>query len=122
MLRRFRDVEWAFRGDGDLALRRMMAATALAAFAGVPAGGCGGTLEGKYRRGELTTSTTTGARSTATTPTTAATTTTTTTTPSSGNAAGQSLQGEPERHETGGTIVGSAARRTVVPPLGGRHR
>jgi hypothetical protein len=51
-----------------------------------------------------------------------ATTSTTTTTPTSGNAAGQSAQGEPERHESGGTIVGSATRRTIVSPLGGRHR
>lgn len=83
---------------------------------------CGGTLEGRYRRGELTTTTTGGARSTGTTPTTVATTTTTTTTPSSGNAAGQGAQSEPERLETDGTIVGSATWRTVVPPLGGRHR
>jgi hypothetical protein len=100
----------------------MMAATALAVVAALPAAGCGGTLEGRYRRGELTTTTTGGARSTGTTPATVATTTTTTTTPSSGNAAGQGLQGEPERRETGGTIVGSATRRTAVSPLGGRHR
>ena len=83
---------------------------------------CGGTLEGKYRRGELTTTTTGGARSTVTTPATAVTTTTSTTTPSSGNAAGQGARGEPERRETDGTIVGSAAWRTVASPLGGRHR
>jgi hypothetical protein len=51
-----------------------------------------------------------------------ATTTTTTTTPTSGNAAGQRAQGEPEGPEAGGTIVGSATWRTVVSPLGGRHR
>jgi hypothetical protein len=113
---------WAFRGDGDLALRRVVAAMALAAVAAFPAASCGGTLEGKYRRGELTTTTTGGARSTGTTPATVATTTTTTTTPSSGNAAGQGAQGEPERRETDGTIVGSAAWRTVASPLGGRHR
>jgi hypothetical protein len=83
---------------------------------------CGGTLEGKYRRGELTTTTTGGARSTVTTPATATTTTTTTTRPSSGNAAGQGAQGEPEQREPGGTIVGSATWRPVVSPLGGRHR
>lgn len=84
---------------------------------------CGGTLEGRYRRGELTTTTTGGARSTVTTPATVATTTTSPTTPTSGNAAGQGARGEPERRETDGTIVGSSATwRTVVSPLGGRHR
>jgi hypothetical protein len=68
---------------------------------------CGGTLESKYRRGELTTTTTRGSA---------------TTTPTSGNAAGQGRQGEPERRETGGTIVGGAVWRTAVSPLGGRHR
>jgi hypothetical protein len=86
------------------------------------ASACGGTLEGKYRRGEITTTTTSGSRSTGTTPATVVTTTTTTTTPTSGNAAGQRAPGEPERREVGGTIVESAIRRTAVPPLGGRHR
>ena len=99
-----------------------MPATAVAAVALLLATACGGTLEGRYRRGELTTTTTGGARSTGTTPTTVATTTTSSTTPSTGNAAGQRAQGEPERPEAGGTIVLSATRRSVVPPLGGRHR
>lgn len=89
------------------------------------ASACGGTLEGKYRRGELTTTTTRatgGAGSTVTTPSTVATSTTTSTRPTSGNAAGQRTQGEPERVEAGGTIVESATRRIVVSPLGGRHR
>jgi hypothetical protein len=113
---------WAFPGDGDLALRRVTRITALAALAGLLAAGCGGTLEGKYRRGQLTTTTTAGARSNGTTPATVATTSTTPTTPTSGNAAGQRAQGEPERQRAGGTIVESANWRTVVPPLGGRHR
>jgi hypothetical protein len=85
----------------------MMPATAVLAAGLLLASACGGTLEGKYRRGEITTT---------------ATTTTATTTPSSGNAAGQRAHGEPERRETDGTIVGSATRRTTVSPLGGRHR
>ena len=104
-LRRFRTV--GVRGSGDLVLRRVIVATALAAIAALPAVGCGGTLEGKYRRGELTTTTTRGAPAT---------------TPTSGNAAGQRVQGEPERPDSGGTIVLSAIRRSVVSPLGGRHR
>jgi len=100
-----------------------MPATALMTALLFLAAACGGTLEGKHRRGELTTTTTGGARSTVTTPATVATTPTTTTTPSSGNAAGQRALGEPERHETDGTIVGGGAtRRTAVSPLGGRHR
>ena len=93
--------------------------------------GCGGTLEGKYRRGELT-STTTAPRPTGTSATTgpAATptpgappaSTSTTTAPTSGNAGGRAAWGEPEGDETDGTIVGSAAWRAVVQPLGGRHR
>ena len=80
---------------------------------------CGGTLEGKYRRGELTTTTTAatgGARSPGTTPSTVATTSTTTKTLTSGNAAGQRAQGEPERLEAGGTIKGRATRRAIAPP------
>ena len=99
-----------------------MATTALAAVAALLAAGCGGTLEGKYRRGELTTTTTGRGRSTGTTPTTVATTTTTSTTATSGNAAGQRAQGERETPQPGGTIVMSATRRSVVTPLGGRHR
>ena len=101
-----------------MALWRVMRKTASAAVAALLVAGCGGTLEGKYRRGQLTTTTTRatgGARSTVTTPTTVATTTTTTATPTKGNAAGQ-------RAQENGTIVVSAIRRFVVPPLGGRHR
>ena len=82
-----------------------MPATALVTALVLLGAACGGTLEGKYRRGQLTT-----------------TTTTATTTPTSGNAAGQRAQGEPERQRAGGTIVKSANWRTIVPPLGGRHR
>jgi hypothetical protein len=100
-LRRFA-TEAASGGDG-LALRTAVPATALAAAvtaaALLAAPGCGGTLEGKYRRGELT-STTTAPRApstSATTPSTApsapgpegstpASTTTTTAAPTSGNA------------------------------------
>ncbi len=83
---------------------------------------CGGTLEGKYRRGELTTTTTRASRSTGTGPGTAVTTSTTTTAPTRGNAAGQHAESERERPAPGGTIVESAAWRLVAPPLGGRHR
>jgi hypothetical protein len=97
--------------------------TTLAAVAALLAAGCGGTLEGKYRRGQLTrTPTTAGGRTTGTTPATVATTTTTTTMPTGGNAAGQGTQGEPDGPGAGGTIVVSATRRSVVSPLGGRHR
>jgi hypothetical protein len=102
-----------------------MPATAVLAVGLLLASACGGTLEGRYRRGELTTTTTAatgGARSTGTTATTVATTSTTTKTLTSGNAAGQRAQGEPERLEAGGTIVERATRRAVAPPLGGRHR
>jgi len=108
-----------------------MPATVLVAALTVLAPGCGGTLEGKYRRGELTSTTTTG-RAPATTPTTAVnvpgqpatpgSTTTTTTVPTSGNAAGPVGRGEPNGVESGGTIVESAAWRAVVSPPGGRHR
>ena len=87
------------------------------------ASGCGGTLEGKYRRGELTTTTTGATRAPATNGTSPTTTTTTTTTvPTSGNAAGRAGRGESGGVEPGGTIVGRAAWRAVVPPSGGRHR
>jgi hypothetical protein len=99
-----------------------MRATALVAAGMLLAAGCGGTLEGKYRRGQITTTTTGGSRSTGTTPGTGATSTTSTTAPTAGNAAGQRAQGEPRRPEPGGTIVYSAAWRHVAPPLGGRHR
>jgi hypothetical protein len=82
--------------------------------------GCGGTLEGKYRRGELTTTTTGGNRAPATGG--ATTTTSSTTVPTSGNAAERAGRGETKAVEPGGTIVGSATWRAVVPPSGGRHR
>ena len=103
-LQRFRTVGVP---GGRLTLRRVMPATGLMTALLLLTTACGGTLEGKYRRGQLTTTTTRGS---------------VTTTPTSGNAAGQRAQGEPERLETGGTIVGSATWRTVVSPLGGRHR
>jgi hypothetical protein len=105
-----------------LELRKVTPATALLAAGILLAAGCGGTLEGRYRRGQLTTSTTGPAPAPGTTPTTAAPTTTTTTTPTAGNAAGQGAQGEAKGVEQGGTIVDSAAWRHVVLPLGGRHR
>ena len=108
-----------------------MPATALVSAVLLVAPACGGTLEGKYRRGELT-STTTGPRPAsppATSPnapvpgTPAASSTTTTTAPTSGNAAARAGRGEPQGVEPGGTIVvQSAVRRAVVQPLGGRHR
>jgi hypothetical protein len=107
-----------------LELRNVIPAAALAASGILLATGCGGTLEGKYRRGEITTSTTGGTRVPGTSPTTAstATTTTSTTVPTAGNAAGQGAQGESSGLEPGGTIVSSAAWRNAVLPLGGRHR
>jgi hypothetical protein len=101
-----------------------MPATALVAAGILLVAGCGGTLEGKYRRGQITTSTTGGTRTPGTTPNTGATNTTTTTTtvPTAGNAAGQGAQGEASRLQTGGSIKVSAAWRNVVLPLGGRHR
>jgi hypothetical protein len=99
-----------------LVKRTVTAATALMAASAILATGCGGTLEGKYRRGELTTTTTGGNRAPATTTTTAATV------PTSGNAAGRAGRGESEGAGTGGTILGSAVWRAVVPPSGGRHR
>ena len=84
------------------------------------AAGCGGTLEGKYRRGQLTTTSTGGTRAPGATVTTS---TTSTSVPTSGNAAGQRAGGEPDESGPGGSIVGSAAVwRAIVPPLGGRHR
>jgi hypothetical protein len=104
-----------------LELRNVIPAAALAATGILLAAGCGGTLEGKYRRGQITTSTTGGARVPGTGPSISPTSTTTTV-PTAGNAAGQSAPGESRRLEPGGTIVGSAAWRKVVLPLGGRHR
>src|SRR5438132_12067334 len=107
-------------GERRLAKRTVTAATALMAGWAILAPACGGTLEGKYRRGELTTTTTGGNRAPATGG--ATTTTTSTTGPTSGNAAGRVGPGEPEAVKPGGTIVGSATWRIVVPPSGGRHR
>ena len=73
-----------------MARRNVAAATPLLfALAVAAAPGCGGTLEGKYRRGEITTTTTTttAARSPGTTGP-GATTSSTATTATSGNAAG----------------------------------
>jgi hypothetical protein len=64
---------------------------ALVAVGALLSPGCGGTLEGKYRRGQITTTTTPGQRAPGSTPTTAATTNTTV--PTSGNAAGQGGSG-----------------------------
>ena len=83
----------------------MMPATALLAAGLLLVAGCGGTLEGKYRRGQITTSTTSS-----------------TTVPTAGNAAGQRAQGEPGGPGPGGTIMGSATWRQDVLPFGGRHR
>ena len=102
----------------------MMPATALLAAGLLLAAGCGGTLEGKYRRGQITTSTTGGARVPGTSPTTAptASTTSSTTVPTAGNAAGQGAQGASSGPGPGGTILGSATWRQDVLPFGGRHR
>jgi hypothetical protein len=102
----------------------MMPATALVAAGFLLGAACGGTLEGKYRRGQITTSTTAGARVPGTSPTTAPTPSTTpsTTVPTAGNAAGQGAQGESSGPGPGGTIMGSATWRQDVSPLGGRHR
>ena|SRR2546423_1078496 len=101
---------------------------ALVAALMVVATGCGGTLEGKYRRGELT-STTTAPRPPATTPGTVRegpapppSSTTSTTAATSGNAGRRRGGGEAEGREPGGSIVGSATRRAVGQTLGGRHR
>ena len=88
-----------------MARRKIGAATALVlSVLVVVSQGCGGTLEGKYRRGEITT------------------TTTTSTTATSGNAAGQRVQGARMEPQAGGTIAGSATGRIVLSSLGGRHR
>jgi hypothetical protein len=102
----------------------MMPATALVAAGLLFVAGCGGTLEGKYRRGQITTSTTARARAPGASPTTAPTapTTSSTTVPTAGNAAGQGAQGEPGGPGAGGTIIGSATWRQDVSPFGGRHR
>ena len=102
----------------------MMPATALVASGLLLVAGCGGTLEGKYRRGQITTTTTAGTRAPATGPTSAptASTTSSTTVPTAGNAAGQRAQGEPGGPGPGGTIMGSATWRQDVLPFGGRHR
>jgi hypothetical protein len=114
----------------------MALAVATAAVALLAAPGCGGTLEGKYRRGELTSTTTAPrARATgATTPSTGsppagtpasspASPSTTTTASTSGNAAAGAARGEREGRKPDGTIDGSAAWRAVVQPSsGGRHR
>lgn len=106
----------------------MMPATALVGAGLLLVAGCGGTLEGKYRRGQITTSTTGGARLPGTSPTTApttaptASTTSSTTVPTAGNAAGQGAQGASSGSEPGGTMKASATWRQDVLPLGGRHR
>jgi len=109
----------------------MIPVTAVVAAGLLVVPGCGGTLEGKYRRGELT-STTTAPRPSPTSATTGppanstpgapVASTSTTTAATSGNAARRAGPGEPKGDETGGTIVGSAVWRAVVQPLGGRHR
>ncbi|HEV7535944.1 MAG TPA: hypothetical protein VGP90_09940, partial [Acidimicrobiia bacterium] len=58
--------------------------------------GCGGTLEGRYRRGELTTTTTSGPRAPAANGS-APPATTATTVPTSGNATNRAGMGEPGR-------------------------
>ncbi|MCA1846764.1 MAG: hypothetical protein LC792_26940 [Actinobacteria bacterium] len=78
-------------------MRKVMPATALLTAAVLLASGCGGTLEGKYRRGQITTSTTAGQRAPTTTSTTAVTTSSTV--PTSGNAARQrGSGGSPASH------------------------
>ena len=72
-----------------MARRKVAAAIRLLFALAVAAPGCGGTLEGKYRRGEITTTTTTtAARSPGTTGPGATTSSTAATTATSGNAAG----------------------------------
>jgi hypothetical protein len=97
-----------------------MPATALVAALTLLVPACGGTLEGKYNRGQLTTTTSGPQGSVPTAP--GSTTTTISTPPTSGNAAGPGRRGEPEGAGASGTIVGSAARRVVDSPPGGRHR
>jgi hypothetical protein len=98
-----------------------MPVTALMAASALLLTGCGGTLEGKYRRGQLTTTTTGTPRAPATNGT-APPTTTATTVPTSGNASTRAGLGEPGQPGSGGTIEWRAARRAIVPPSGGRHR
>jgi len=105
-----------------LELRKLKGAIGLVVAGTFLSAGCGGTLEEKYRQGELTTTSTGRTAGNGTSPTTDTTTTTATTTPTAGNAAGQSAPGEASGPGPGGTISGSATRRTVVPPSGGRHR
>ena len=98
-----------------------MPATALIAACTLLVKGCGGTLEGKYRRGQLTTTTTGAPRAPATNGSTPPTSTATTV-PTSGNATNRAGLGEPGGPGPGGTIEGRAAWRGIVPPSGGRHR
>jgi hypothetical protein len=102
-----------------LALSRAKRATAVTAVCGLFVAGCGGTLEGKYRRGQITTSTTGGTRPPGTSQTAP---TTSTTAPTSGNAAESDGRGEAEGAIAGGTIGESAVWRAIAAPLGGRHR
>jgi len=102
-------------------MERAKPAAALVSACAILLAGCGGTLEGRYRRGELTTTTTSGPRAPATTGT-APPATTAPTVPTSGNATTRAGLGEPERSRPGGTIEGSAAWRAIARPLGGRHR
>ncbi|MDQ1505402.1 MAG: hypothetical protein QOD57_3129 [Actinomycetota bacterium] len=98
-----------------------MPATALIAAWALLVTGCGGTLEGKYRRGQLTTTTTGAPRAPATNGSTPPTSTATTV-PTSGNATNRAGLGESGGRGAGGTIEGRAAWRGIVPPSGGRHR
>ncbi|HEY0398459.1 MAG TPA: hypothetical protein VGF00_08735 [Acidimicrobiia bacterium] len=104
-----------------MAKRRAMPTTALVAAWALLVTGCGGTLEGKYRRGQLTTTTTGAPRAPATNGSTPPTSTATTV-PTSGNATNRAGMGEPGRSLPGGTIDGSATRRAMARPSGGRHR
>jgi hypothetical protein len=99
-----------------MVVRSVIPAAALVAASALVASGCGGTLEGKFRRGELTTTSTTGPPGSASTTTTTGPTTTVT------GAAEGIRRGEPEVAGTSGKIVRSASWRAVVPPRGGRHR
>jgi hypothetical protein len=98
-----------------------MPATALIAACTLLVTGCGGTLEGKYRRGQLTTTTTGAPRAPATNGSTPPTSTATTV-PTSGNATNRAGLGESGGRGPGGNIDGRAAWRGIVPPSGGRHR
>jgi hypothetical protein len=106
-----------------VAIQRAKPAAALVFACAIVVAGCGGTLEGRYRRGELSTTTTTtsGPRAPATN-STVTTSTTVTSVPTSGNATNRAGPGEPERSIPGGTIEGSATRRAMARPSGGRHR